>query len=196
MRLSGSQKRALGVRSAFLGLLRRLRPGESRSNRESGFFLLCIQITRNRRISFPSSAATVVAPGPPMSGKDGCCSLVVLPSVPPRTSRCGSNCISEKARARIPAASSYFCNFFAAPYSSRRIARVSRSAGGPGQPHCYYTRRGLCNRLIERPAGHRRPAPVSADPRRRPRRHQKPVSLRSARRLASSEAAPVRLAGS
>ena len=89
MRLSGSQKRALGVRSAFLGLLRRLRPGESRSNRESGFFLLCIQITRNRRISFPSSAATVVAPGPPMSGKDGCCSLVVLPSVPPRTSRCG-----------------------------------------------------------------------------------------------------------
>ena len=129
--------------------------------------------------------------GLPMSGKyEGCCSLVVLPSVPPRTSRCGSNCISEKARARIPAASSSFCNFFAAPYSSRRCAGVSRPAGRGGQPMANRRCRVLRKAVIERPPCHRMLASVAAGTRRRPRRHQKPVSLRSERRLASSDSTP------
>ena len=132
--------------------------------------------------------------GLPMSGKyEGCCSLVVLPSVPPRTSRCGSNCISEKARARIPAASSSFCNFFAAPYSSRRLRVFPGLAVGWGSPWVLHV---AVFWQIQR-----RPAPDGPLPWPRTRDDvrgatQKSAFSRSARRLASSGAAPVRLDGS
>ena len=104
-------------------------------------------------------------------------------------------CIAEKARARIPAASSSFCHFFAPPYSLRRCARVSRSAGGAGQPMSTIHPRVILKALIEGPPGHRRPAPGEADLRLCPRREHKSVVSRSARRLASSDATPAVLAG-
>ena len=114
-------------------------PGQqSKNTRTTGFFLLCIQIARNHRTSSPSSAATVVAPGPPMSGKDGCCSLVVLPSVPPRTSRCGIPQHRESPGSN-PGSVIFFLQFFCCSVLLASLCACFQACRWGGAAHGYYT---------------------------------------------------------
>ena len=113
---SGSRKRPLGVRSAFLGLQRRLRPGRLVKAGNRVFSLIgsvCKESPDQLSLQRCDRCRARSTCGLPMSGKyEGCCSLVVLPSVPPRTSRCGSYLHRRERPGSNPGSVIFFLQFF------------------------------------------------------------------------------------
>ena len=180
------------MRSAFLGLQRRLRPAAGQKWKPGFCVISCVQaagiIAAPRALQrAPELARVRLRPiRTAVFIASVRLSLVVLPSVPPRTSRCGSILHLRfllatpglESRRRHTLLLPIFCCYVLLPSGLRAVGRL---------PHGYMpglTGLGLTTRQ-----------PPCAGP-ATTFRGARSVPLRSARRLASSEAAPAVLDGS
>ena len=148
---------ALGVLSAFLGPQRRLRPGPMRPLRQPGFFYGAFRSQGIAEAAFspalrPVSRAFHLRPTDGWKA-GGCCSLVVLPSVPPRTSRCGSTLHLRESPGSNPGSVILFLQFFCCYVLLASFCACLQVCRGRGQPHGYHTRSMLCNRNVEKGRG-------------------------------------------